>query len=50
MFQKRSSIWQEAMVDFQPVKNLDSQSTDMTTFNMIGCIFSEGAISQTQAN
>jgi hypothetical protein len=38
------------MVDFQPVKNLDSQSTDMTTFNMIGCIFSEGAISQTQAN
>jgi hypothetical protein len=50
MVQKRSRFWQEGMVDFQPVKNLDSQSTDMTAFNMIGCIFSEAAISQTQAN
>ena len=48
MVQKRSRFWQEGMVDFQTVKNLDSKSTDMTAFNMIGCIFSEAAISQTR--
>jgi hypothetical protein len=47
MFQQRSCLWQEALVDFQPVKNLDSQSTGMMAFNMIGCIFIEAAISQT---